>query len=129
MSSLAVEPTSHLSPCPPAWSTIRFRRAREKKGWALLGIPHTIYPLVAVRLFERRARLISQHQDGPFISLLFEASPALAANLACVFPAPPGCEVLKIAESGDRILSGKAAKSSKALSQRVDPIDVAEIAA
>ena len=129
MSSLAVEPTSHISPCPSAWSTIRFRRAREKKGWALLGIPDNVYPLVALRLFERRARLISQHQDGSFISVLFEAPPALAAKLACVFPAPPGCEVLKIAESGDRILSGKAAKSAKALSQQVDPVDIEEIAA
>lgn len=129
MSSLAVDSTPHISTCPPAWSTIRFRRAREKKGWALLGIPHTLYPLVALRLFERQARLISQHQDGPFISLLFEAPPTLAAKLACVFPAPPGCDVLKIAESGDRILSGKAAKSAKALSQRVDPVDIDGIAA
>ncbi|MCG8364853.1 MAG: hypothetical protein MJA27_16180 [Pseudanabaenales cyanobacterium] len=129
MASLAINPTSHISSRPPAWSTIRFRRAREKKGWALLGIPCNIYPLVALRLFERQARLINRHQDGPFVSLLFEASPALAANLACVFPAPPGCEVLRIAESGDRILSGKAAKSSKALSQQIDPVDAEEIAA
>jgi hypothetical protein len=31
--------------------------------------------------------------------------------------------VLKVSESGDRILSGKAAKSAKAIAQRPDPAD------
>lgn len=109
---------------PPAWASIRFRRARDRKGWALLGIPVRVYPLVALRLFELKARLLSRHDDGAFTSLMFEASPAVAAKLACVFPAPPGCEALKIAPSGDRILTGQAAKSAKAIVQRHDPTDV-----
>ncbi|MEM6840356.1 MAG: hypothetical protein AAGF66_01605 [Cyanobacteria bacterium P01_H01_bin.119] len=119
MEELALSHVPNL--LPAAWSSIRFRRAKEKKGWALLGIPSQVYPLVALRLFEQRARLIDHHQTGPFDSVLFEAPPALAAKLACVFPAPPGCEVLKIAERGDRILSGKAAKSAKAIAQAPDP--------
>lgn len=124
MSTLATSPhSSTLSgmTCPPGWATIRFRRAKDRQGWALLGIPQQVYPLVAVRLFELQARLISRHDEGAFTSLLFEAPPPVAAKLACVFPAPPGCEALSIAETGDRILSGKAAKSAKALSQRPDP--------
>lgn len=105
----------------PVWETVRFRRAKEKKGWALLGIPQQIYPLVAVRLFELQAKLINRHEAEGFTNLLFEAPPNVAAKLACAFPAPPGCDVLKVAESGDRILSGKAAKSSKAIAQRPDP--------
>ncbi|MFE4106481.1 hypothetical protein [Almyronema epifaneia] len=129
MSTLAASASGDRPLYPSAWSTIRFRRAKEKKGWALLGIPHPIYPLVALRLFELRARLIEQHESACFVSLLFEAPPALSARLACVFPAPPGCETLKIAESGDRILSGKAALSAKALSQQPDPAEAMAIAA
>ncbi|MEM1310008.1 MAG: hypothetical protein AAGF98_11075, partial [Cyanobacteria bacterium P01_H01_bin.153] len=99
--------------------------AKEQKGWALLGIPQQAYPLVALRLFELQAKLISCHKAEGFTNLLFEASPKVAAKLACAFPAPPGCDVLKVAESGDRILSGKAAKSSKAIAQRPDPSDLA----
>ncbi|NJN03193.1 MAG: hypothetical protein HC816_12400 [Leptolyngbyaceae cyanobacterium RM1_1_2] len=128
MSTLATSPVANHS-YPAAWSTIRFRRAKEKKGWALLGIPSQVYPLVALRLFELQARLIEQHNSAPFISLLFEAPPAVSAKLACAFPAPPGCEALKISESGDRILSGKAAQSAKALSQQPDPADAIAIAA
>ena len=109
---------------PAAWATIRFRRAKDKKGWALIGIPTQVYPLVALRLFEQRARLIEHHKTGLFNSILFEAPPVLAAKLACVFPAPPGCESLKVSESGDRILSGKAAKSPKAIAQAVDPSEL-----
>ncbi|NJL87438.1 MAG: hypothetical protein HC886_17990 [Leptolyngbyaceae cyanobacterium SM1_1_3] len=98
MSTLATSPVANHS-YPAAWSTIRFRRAKEKKGWALLGIPSQVYPLVALRLFELQARLIEQHNSAPFISLLFEAPPAVSAKLACAFPAPPGCEALKISES------------------------------
>lgn len=108
-------------PYPAAWATIRFRRARDKRGWALLGIPQAVYPLVALRLFELQARLISRHEDGPFISLLFEAPPSVAAKLACVFPAPPGCEALRISEAGDRILPSKGGKSGKGVYQRLDP--------
>jgi hypothetical protein len=107
----------------PLWETVRFRRAKDKKGWALLGIPQPVYPLVALRLFELQVRLINRHETAGFTSLLFEASPPVAAKLACVFPAPPGCDVLKVSESGDRILSGKAAKSAKAIAQRPDPAD------
>ena len=83
------------------WGTVRFRRAKDTKGWALLGIPQKLYPLVAFRLFELKARLISHHSIGPFVNVLFEASAKVAAKLACVFPAPPGCEALKISESGE----------------------------
>ncbi|MBD2260461.1 hypothetical protein [Pseudanabaena sp. FACHB-2040] len=106
---------------PPAWSTIRFRRAKDSKGWALLGIPQQVYPVVALRLFEQQARLLSRHNDGSFTSVLFEAPPPLAAKLACVFPAPPGCEALRIAETGDRILPGKASKAVNAIYQQPDP--------
>lgn len=123
MSSLAAAPAEMLVNSPN-WETVRFRRAKEKKGWALLGIPHQAYPLVALRLFELRAKLINRHEAEGFMNLLFEAPPAVAAKLACVFPAPPGCEALRISESGDRILSGKAAKSAKAISQRADPSDI-----
>ncbi|MBD0335795.1 MAG: hypothetical protein ICV62_09915 [Cyanobacteria bacterium Co-bin13] len=119
MSTLATAPISGATPL--AWSTIRFRRAKDSKGWALLGIPQQVYPVVALRLFEQQARLMGRHDDGSFTSVLFEAPPTLAAKLACVFPAPPGCEALKIAETGDRILSGKVPKSIKAIYQRPDP--------
>ncbi|MGD1906235.1 MAG: hypothetical protein ACFB0C_09615 [Leptolyngbyaceae cyanobacterium] len=109
---------------PPTWESIRFRRAKEKKGWVLLGVPRPVYPMVAVRLFELKARLIDQYDANGFMCLLFEAPPTVAAKLAGVFPAPPGREVLKISEGGDRILSGKAAKSAKAISQRPDPSEV-----
>lgn len=120
MSNLAT-PAADVSFASPVWQTVRFRRAKEKKGWALLGIPQQVYPLVALRLFELQARLINRHEAEGFTNLLFEAPPPVAARLACAFPAPPGCEVLKVAESGDRILSGKAAKSSTAIAQRPDP--------
>lgn len=120
MSNLAAT-AADVSFSSPVWETVRFRRAKEKKGWALLGIPQQVYPLVAVRLFELQAKLINQHEAEGFTNLLFEAPPNVAAKLACAFPAPPGCEVLKVAESGDRILSGKAAKSAKAIAQRPDP--------
>ncbi len=123
MSSLTTAPT-HVSFASPIWETVRFRRAKEKKGWALLGVPRQAYPLVALRLFELQAKLINRHEAEGFTNLLFEASPKVAAKLACAFPAPPGCDVLKVAESGDRILSGKAAKSAKAIAQRPDPSDI-----
>jgi hypothetical protein len=124
MAATLTHPISELS--HPLWSTVRFRRARDKKGWALLGIPPQIYPLVVVRLFELKARLLHRYDNEGFVSLLFEASPAVAAKLACVFPAPPGCAVLKVAETGDRILSGKAANAASAIAQRPDPTDSAE---
>jgi hypothetical protein len=73
-------------------------------------------------LFEQKARFIAKHNGGAFISLLFEAPPALAATLAMAFPAPPGCEALAVNESGNRILSGKAAKSAKARLQEIETI-------
>jgi hypothetical protein len=106
------------------WGTVRFRRAKEKKGWALLGIPQQLYPVVAWRLFELQAKLITRHEVDGFTSVLFEASSPVAAKLACVFPAPPGCEPLKVAETGDRILSGRATHRTEALSQRLDPADL-----
>ncbi|MGJ3252613.1 MAG: hypothetical protein ACFE0J_16015 [Elainellaceae cyanobacterium] len=119
--------TSDAPPQPDsmsgAWSTVRFRRAKNAKAWALLGIPSQIYPIVTYRLFELRARFIDKYEDGQFISVLFEAPPALAARLALAFPAPPGCDTLSIAEGGDRILSGRAANSTKARRQALDPID------
>lgn len=123
MSNLAAA-ASNASFASPVWQSVRFRRAKEKKGWALLGIPQQVYPLVAFRLFELQAKLISRHEAEGFTNILFEAPPNVAAKLACAFPAPPGCDVLKVAESGDRILSGKAAKSSKAIAQRPDPSEL-----
>ena len=123
MTSLAVT-ASEVSFSSPLWQTVRFRRAKEKKGWALLGIPRQVYPLVAFRLFELQAKLISHHEAEGFTNLLFEAPPNVAAKLACAFPAPPGCDGLKVSESGDRILSGKAVKSPKAITQRSDPSDL-----
>lgn len=120
MSTLANSSISGIT-CPPAWSTIRFRRAKDSKGWVLLGIPQQVYPVVAVRLFELQARLVSRYDDGSFTSLLFEAPPPVAAKLACVFPAPPGCKTLRISEMGDRILSGKLTQSAKGISQQPDP--------
>jgi hypothetical protein len=127
MSSL-ITTAADVSFASPVWQTVRFRRAKEKKGWALLGIPQQVYPLVALRLFELQTKLISRHEVDGFMNLLFEAPPTVAAKLACVFPAPPGCEVLKVSETGDRILSGKAAKSTKAIAQRPDPSDLPEAA-
>ncbi|MEM1281343.1 MAG: hypothetical protein AAGG53_15290 [Cyanobacteria bacterium P01_H01_bin.152] len=127
MSSLITTPTD-VSFASPIWETVRFRRAKEKKGWALLGVPRQAYPLVALRLFELQAKLINQHEAEGFTNLLFEAPPNVAAKLACAFPAPPGCDVLKVAESGDLILSGKAAKSAKAIAQRPDPSDLPAVA-
>ena len=127
MASL-VTTVAEVSFASPIWATVRFRRAKEKKGWALLGIPQQAYPLVAFRLFELRAKLISRHEAEGFTNILFEAPSNVAAKLACVFPAPPGCDVLKVSESGDRILSGKAANSSKAIAQRQDPGELIEAA-
>lgn len=117
---------SALAPATPMtrWSTLRFRRAKDVKGWALLGIPIPLYPLVVQRLFEQKARFIAKHRSGSFMSLLFEAPPALAATLAMTFPAPPGCEALAVNEGGSRILSGKASQSSKARFQLVDAASV-----
>lgn len=127
MSTLANTSTD-ISFASPIWETVRFRRAKEQKGWALLGIPQQVYPLVALRLFELQAKLINRHEAEGFTNLLFEAPSDVAAKLACAFPAPPGCDALKMAESGDRILSGKAAKSAKAIAQRADPSDVSTAA-
>ncbi|MEM6836520.1 MAG: hypothetical protein AAF609_06660 [Cyanobacteria bacterium P01_C01_bin.120] len=124
MVNLATTPVE-VSFTSPIWETVRFRRAKEQKGWALLGVPQQAYPLVALRLFELQAKLISCHKAEGFTNLLFEAPPKVAARLACAFPAPPGCDALKLAESGDRILSGKAAKSAKAIAQRPDPSELA----
>lgn len=113
----------------PLWTTVRFRRARElKKGWAMLGIPNQVYPVVAMRLFERQAKLIDKHDAAGFTSLLFEAPTGLAAQLALTFPAPPGAPPLAIAATGDRVLSGKAAQSPKAIHQASDPGDRADFA-
>jgi hypothetical protein len=119
MSTLATASISSV--VPPAWSTIRFRRAKDSKGWALLGIPQQVYPVVALRLFEQQARLLSRHDDGSFTSILFEAPQPLAAKLACVFPAPPGCAALRISAAGDRVLSSKAAKAAGSVCQPLDP--------
>ncbi len=113
-------PVTLPAPAAPRWETIRFRRAKDSKGWALLGIPHQVYPLIVTRLFEQRAKLIQKHDAEEFVSILFEAPATLAAKLALAFPAPPGCEVLKIAPTRDRVLSGKAANSKKALQQAMD---------
>lgn len=96
------------------WSTLRFRRAKDSRGWALLGIPSPLYPVVIRRLFEEKAKFIAKHSEGGFVSLLFEAPSTLAATLALRFPAPPGCDPLVINESGSRILAGQAAKSTRA---------------
>ncbi len=125
MSTLSSATATHSHPIllQGAWSTVRFRRAKTAKAWALLGIPNQIYPAVTHRLFELRARFIDKHEDGHFVSLLFEAPPPVVAKLALAFPAPPGCEALSIAEGGDRILSGRAANSAKAHRQALDPLN------
>ncbi|MGA1602454.1 MAG: hypothetical protein ACO4CG_09220 [Prochlorothrix sp.] len=119
--ALADSPT--IAPKPyrnDRWSSLRFRRAKDSRGWALLGIPNPLYPLVIQRLFEEKAKFIAKHADGGFVSLLFEAPPTLAATLALTFPAPPGCAPLVINESGSRILAGQAAKSTRAQYQICD---------
>ncbi|KKJ00217.1 hypothetical protein PROH_10995 [Prochlorothrix hollandica PCC 9006 = CALU 1027] len=104
------------------WATLRFRRAQNRKGWVLLGIPTTLYPQVLHRLLEAKAQCMAKHCHGSFVNLLFEAPPTLAVTLALTFPAPPGWDPLVINEGGDRILAGKAATSApKARSQGVDP--------
>jgi hypothetical protein len=102
------------------WTTVRFRRAKDIKAWALLGIPVPLYPIVVQRLFERQARFLAKHHRGRYISLLFEAPADLAAVLATTFAAPPGCEVLSVNETGDRVLFGKAAQSGRARRQSKD---------
>ncbi|MFZ4665788.1 MAG: hypothetical protein ACOYME_05140 [Prochlorotrichaceae cyanobacterium] len=79
----------------PRWSTLRFRRAKDHKGWVLLAIPLSLYPLVVQRLFEHQAKFISKHRNGAFVNLLFEAPQALVSTLALTFPAPPGCDPLE----------------------------------
>ena len=108
------------SPYPPSrWSTLRFRRAKDKPGWVLLGIPLSLYPLVVQRLFEEQAKFISKHRRGGFVNLLFEAPQSLAATLAMTFPGPPGAEPLVVNEKGDRILSGSSSRSDKARIQTI----------
>lgn len=119
-------PSTHFSEVQPSsyrWSTVRFRRAKTSKAWTLLGIPANAYPMVAYRLFELKAKLLEKYEKGSFVSVLFEAPPDLAAKLALAFPAPPGCNALRIAQSGDRILAGKAARSAGAIHQATDPSD------
>ncbi|NJM58466.1 MAG: hypothetical protein HC857_15030 [Synechococcales cyanobacterium RU_4_20] len=102
---------------PSPWATVRFRRAKDVRGWTLLGIPTLLYVQVLEQLFERQARFIEKHHQGEFVSVLFEAPVALAAHLALRFPAPADSEVLSVNAGGDRILHGKAATSAKAQHQ------------
>lgn len=113
----AVVPMSSL------WSTVRFRRAKKAKAWTLIGIPSQIYPLVAYRLFELKAQFLEKYEKDSFVSVLFKASPAVVARLALTFPAPPRCDGLRVAQRGDRILTGKAAQSDQVLQQAVAPED------
>ncbi|MEB3359825.1 MAG: hypothetical protein VKK04_24075 [Synechococcales bacterium] len=117
MANLSTANPSQLS----LWSTVRFRRAKNSKAWALLGIPRQGYPQVVQRLFEQQAKFLDKYEDEQFVSLLFEAPPILSAKLALTFPAPPGCEALSVAATGDRILAGRAAGAANALRQAVDP--------
>lgn len=105
------------SPSLSPWATLRFRRAKDVRGWALLGIPMPLYPRVMQRLFEQQARFIQRHEQGKFVSILFEAPTSLAARLALTFPAPDGHTVLSTNEAGDRILYGKFANSPRAQHQ------------
>ena len=100
-----------------AWATLRFRRSKDVKGWALLGIPEGLYPDVMQPLFERQTRFIEKHGRGEFVNVLFEAPVALAARLALAFPAPPSCEPLVVNQAGNRLLYGKFALSAKARHQ------------
>ncbi|MGF1497483.1 MAG: hypothetical protein ACFB8W_11750 [Elainellaceae cyanobacterium] len=115
---------SNLSTANPSsfsvWSTVRFRRAKNAKAWALLGIPRRVYPQIVQRLFEQQAKFLDKHEDDQFVSLLFEAPPVLSAKLALTFPAPPGCEALSVAATGDRILAGRAASAANARRQAAD---------
>lgn len=99
------------------WSTLRFRRSKDVKGWALLGIPQCLYSDVMQPLFERQTRFIEKHERGEFVNVLFEAPVALAARLALAFPAPPSCEPLVVNQAGTRLLYGKFARSPKARHQ------------
>ncbi len=105
------------SPSLSPWATVRFRRAKDVRGWALLGIPLPLYPQVMQRLFEQQARFINKHHQGEFVSVLFEAPTALAAELALTFPSPAGHGSLSTNEAGDRILYGKFANSPRAQHQ------------
>ncbi len=100
-----------------AWATLRFRRSKDVKGWALLGIPQGLYLDVMQPLFERQTRFIEKHGRGEFVNVLFEAPVALAARLALAFPAPPSCQPLVVNQAGNRLLYGKFAKSAKARPQ------------
>lgn len=86
------------------WTTLRFRSAKDRQAWVLLGIPQQLYPQVVQPLFEQQVRLWEKHEDGDFIHLLFEAPPAVAAALALAFPAPPHCDPLVVDGVGDRPL-------------------------
>jgi hypothetical protein len=116
---------SQLAAASP-WTTVRFRRAKDIKAWALLGIPLPLYPIVVQRLFERQARFLAKYHRGRYVSLLFEAPADLAAVLATTFAAPPGCDALSVNEAGDRILFGKAAQSGRAKRQISDDTPPAE---
>lgn len=107
-----------LAPTSSPWATLRFRRSKDVKGWAILGIPQSLYPLVMQPLFERQARFIDKYERGEFVNVLFEAPASLAAQLALAFPAPPGCDPLVVNGGGDRVLYGKAADSARARRQR-----------
>lgn len=100
-----------------SWATLRFRRSKDVKGWALLGIPQVLYPGVMQPLFERQARFIEKHDRGGFVNVLFEAPVTLAARLALAFPAPPSCEPLVVNQAGNRLLYGRFAQSAKARPQ------------
>ncbi len=103
-----------------SWATLRFRRSKDVKGWALLGIPQALYPDVMQPLFERQTRFIEKHGQGEFVNVLFEAPVALAARLALAFPAPPSCEPLVVNQAGNRLLYGKFAQSAKARRQALE---------
>ena len=104
------------------WSTLRFRRAKDQKSWALLGIPLSLYPLVVQRLFEEQAQFISKYRLGGFVNLRFEAPQTLAATLAMTFPTPPGCEPLRVNQKGDRILGSDSPHTDQVRVQTIAPI-------
>jgi len=102
----------------PAWSTVCFRRATSGKGWALLGVPEGVAPVVLIRLVLNRARLLSDlWMSNGLVILHFECPVEFAAKLSLLFPAPPEVEPLVISAGGNRILTGAAAQSPQARRQ------------
>jgi hypothetical protein len=94
-------------------SAIRFRRSRDGKGWALLGMPSgPAFQALCAQLFILNCKLIEDihiSKSGFYISICFSAPMDVVTALAKEFSCPDDVEPLVFSAKGDKVLSGAAA--------------------